>query len=317
MLKIAIQMDRLESLYIKWDTTLELARVAIEKGFEVFHYEPKALRLDVNSDEVIVTATGYDLIYTEGEQMPWKRGEAKEANLSNFNIIFMRQDPPFDLAYITATHFLEHLQNKVRIINNPVSVRNSPEKLLVTHFPHLMPPTLITRDINAIQKFRQKHGKIILKPLFNCSGRSIFCIKKDDGNFLSIWETISSLNNEPWIVQRYLPVERCGDKRVVLLNGEPIGCFNRKPVKGDIRGNLRIGATKESTTLTKHDKYICETLKPVLRDQGLYLVGIDIIGNYLTEINVTSPTGFVFCDVLEGRIGKARMAEQFWNMLLA
>jgi glutathione synthase len=204
----------------------------------------------------------------------------------------------------------------VRVVNDPVSVRNAPEKLLTAHFPQLMPPTLVTRDHKAICEFRVRHGDIIFKPLFGYAGYGIFLIRADDGNLHSLLETMGAISPEPWMVQKYLPaINTSGDKRIVLLDGEPVGIYTRIPAKGDVRGNGRVGATLRRTKLTARDREICRTLAPIFHKQGLFLVGIDVIGDYLTEINVTSPTGLVVADRLEGRKGKHTIAEKFWDLL--
>jgi len=315
-LKVAIQMDPLERLFKPADSTLYLAQAAAKRGYELFHYEPQHLRMEVGKRGLDITARGRALEFPGPEQQSVRYGAPKTHNLENFDIILMRQDPPFDLAYIAATHVLEHLKDKVRITNDPVSVRNAPEKLLCTHFPQLMPPTIITRDHAAICAFLAKHGDVIFKPLFGFAGYGIFRLRENDGNLHALLEVMSAHNSEPWLVQKYLSaITTVGDKRIVMLDGEPVGCFTRIPAKDDIRGNMRVGAKPKPAKLTKRDREICQTLAPLFRKQGLFLVGIDVIGDYLTEINVTSPTGLVIADRLEGRKGKDRIAERFWDQL--
>ena len=316
-LKVAIQMDALEKLNKPADTTLYIAQAAARRSYELFHYEPQHLHFETVKGKCVITARGHALKFKSGEQASAYLGAEKTRNLADFDIILMRQDPPFDLAYIAATHILDHLKDKVMIVNDPVAVRNAPEKLLVTHFPQLMPPTIITRDFEAIADFRDRHGDVIFKPLFGYAGYGIFRLNKNDGNLPALLETMASLNPEPWQVQKYLPAIRtAGDKRIVLLDGEPVGCFTRIPLKNDDRGNMRVGGKPIAAKFTARDKEICRTLGPVFKKQGLYLVGIDVIGDYLTEINVTSPTGLVIADRLEKRKGKATIAEKFWDGLI-
>ena len=315
-IRIAFQMDALSRLYKPLDSTLELARVVAEQGHDLFHYEPAQIRMNVTDGGVRITALGHRLVYTKGADDPWSLGEQSLQNLSDFDVILMRQDPPFDMAYITATHMLELLKGKTRVINDPVGVRNAPEKLLITHVPHLMPPTLITRDRAAIEEFRAKYKDIIIKPLHGFAGHGIFHLREGDDNLPGLLETMGSMNNEPWMVQKYLPVTTLGDKRIVMLDGEPVGIFRCMPASGDVRGNMRVGGRAEKAPMTARDRMICETLKPILRERGLFLCGLDVIGDYLTEINVTSPTGLIVADQLEGRTGNDRIAEQFWRWVL-
>ena len=212
---------------------------------------------------------------------------------------------------------LEQLPKKVRVINDPAGVRNAPEKILVTHFPHLMPPTLITRDYRAVQDFRDEHKDIIIKPLYGHAGHGIFHLRAGDDNLPALVETLTSASTEPWITQKYLPVHEFGDKRIILLDGVSAGGVCRMPAANDMRGTLRTGAKAERLNFTKRDLEICEALGPTLRERGLFLTGIDVIGDYLTEINVTSPTGLIIADKLEGRNGKERIAEQFWRKVFA
>jgi glutathione synthase len=313
--RVALQMDPLVRLNPKTDSTLELARAAAQRGYELFYYTPDQLRLDISQSGARVTAYGQLLHFQDKAEPFWAQGTPEIKDLSEFDFILMRQEPPFDLAYITATHVLEHLQGKVKIINDPVGVRNSPEKLLATHFPHLMPPTLITRDRHAIEEFRKAYGEIILKPLHGFAGHGIFHIKLDDSNLPALLETIGAMNSEPWMIQKYLPeIHKAGDKRIILLDGNPVGCFTRLPASGDARGNMRVGGSAVAAPLTERDRDICTAVRSELCKRGLFLVGLDVIGDYLTEINVTCPTGLVVSDRLEGRKGKERIAEKFWDL---
>jgi glutathione synthase len=206
-------------------------------------------------------------------------------------VVLMRQDPPFDMAYITATHLLEHIHPKTLVVNNPAAVRNAPEKLLVTHFPALMPPTMIAWDIGAIKEFRARHRDIIVKPLFGNGGIGVFRIKPDDENLGSLLDMFFGASREPLMIQRYEPAVRLGDKRIILIDGEPLGALNRVPAVGDSRSNMHAGGKPEATTLTAREREICAAIGPTLKKEGLLFTGIDVIGDYLTEINVTSPTG--------------------------
>ena len=314
--RIAIQMDQLTELNKKTDSTLALAEAAAERGFDIFHYEPQHLCLNLSGKDASVTARGHKLGFLDRNQESAFISQPETIELSSFDVILMRQDPPFDLAYIATTHILDHLKDKVRVVNNPEAVRNAPEKLLSTHFPELMPPTLITRDKQAILDFASHHGDVVFKPLFGYAGYGIFRLAAHDGNFNALLEMMASINPEPWMVQKYVKaIQTAGDKRIILLNGEPKGCFTRIPGKEDIRGNMRVGGQPQKTKFTKRDGEICEKLGPLMKAQGLYFVGIDVIGDYLTEINVTSPTGLVMADLIEGRKGRQSLAHLFWKGL--
>jgi glutathione synthase len=240
-------------------------------------------------------------------------GEAQTVALTEFDVILMRQDPPFDMAYITATHVLEHVADKVLIVNDPAEVRNAPEKLFVTHFPDLMPPTLITSDKDAIVEFRARHKDVVVKPLFGNGGSGVFHLKPDDENLGALLETFTILYREPVIVQRYLPEIRQGDKRIILVEGNPVGAVSRIPQSGEARANFHAGGAAQKTTLTKREQEICAAIGPVLREKGLVFVGIDVIGDYLTEINVTSPTGIQEINRLDG----VRIERTLWDAIEA
>jgi glutathione synthase len=315
-LRVAIQMDALKNLNVAVDSTLCIALAAARRGYEIFHYEAPALRMDIDGKKTRVTAKGHTLKFKGAEQASAYCDKERIENMVDFDIILMRQDPPFDLAYISASHILEHVQHKVRILNDPSGTRNAPEKLFATLFPEFMPPTLITKDCEAVKDFRKRHNDIIVKHLHGFAGHGVFHVKPDDDNLPALLETLIERNNEPWMIQKYLPeIQTKGDKRIVMLDGDPVGVFTRIPAKGDLRGNMRVGAQPKKAPLTARDREICAALAPVLREQGLYLVGIDVIGDYLTEINVTSPTGLVVADRLAGRKGKDTIAEQFWDRL--
>jgi len=231
--------------------------------------------------------------------------------------VLMRQDPPFDMAYITATHMLEHIHRDngtgCLVVNNPVSVRNAPEKLLVTHFPELMPPTMVTWDVDAIRGFRATHKDIVVKPLFGNGGAGVFLIKHDDPNLNALLEMHFARSREPLMIQRYEPAVRSGDKRIILIDGEPAGAINRVPAAGEARSNMHVGGRPEKSGLTARDLEICRTIGPLLRQQGLIFVGIDVIGDYLTEINVTSPTGLQEVARFDG----TDLASQIWDVIEA
>ena len=286
-LAVAFQMDPMESINIDSDSTFVLALEAQARGHALYHYLPRALTL----------ADGR--LYAKARRLEVRRehgrhhtlGPVETLDLEGMDVILMRQDPPFDMAYITATHLLEHVRDTVLIVNDPVSVRNAPEKLIATRFPGVMPPTLITSDRAEIVAFRAKHGDIILKPLFGNGGAGVFRLTQEDENLNALLELFTQLYREPIMVQRYLPAVRQGDKRIVLIDGEAVGAVNRIPAAGEARANLHVGGRAVKTSLTAREREICAAIGPSLKEQGLIFVGIDVIGEHLTEINVTSPTG--------------------------
>ena len=295
-LAIAIQMDPIEGIDIDADSTFALALEAQRRGYALFHYLPP------------------DLVFKNGRLYAWARplqvrrergnhftlGGAELLDLATMDVVLMRQDPPFDMAYITATHLLEQLDPQTLVINDPASVRNAPEKLFVTQFEGLMPPTLITSNRQEIVAFRREHRDIIIKPLFGNGGAGVFHITEQDENLNALLELFTSLYREPVIVQRYIPEVRAGDKRIILVEGEPVGGVLRVPPPGEARANLHVGAKAMKTELTPRELEICAALGPTLREKGLLFVGIDVIGDYLTEINVTSPTGIQEIDRFNG-----------------
>jgi glutathione synthase len=238
-------------------------------------------------------------------------GEPELVDLSDMDVVLMRQDPPFDMAYITATHFLQHIHPRTLVVNNPVAVRNAPEKLYVTHFDGVMPPTLISSDMQAIKAFRDEHKDIILKPLFGNGGAGVFHLRPDDENLGSLLEMFTALSREPVIVQRYLPEVRQGDKRIILIDGRPAGAVNRVPAAGEARSNMHVGGRPEKSKLTKREHEICEIIGPHLKREGLIFVGIDVIGDYLTEINVTSPTGIQQINRYDG----VKLEAEIWDAI--
>jgi glutathione synthase len=286
-LQVAIQMDPIESININADSTFALALEAQKRGHKLYHYLPR--KLSFREGRVIARAR--TLIVRREIGRHFDLGEEQELDLRTMNVVLMRQDPPFDMAYITATHILEHIHPKTLVVNDPVHVRNAPEKLFVTHFEGVMPPTLISADVDEIRAFRRDHQDIIIKPLYGNGGAGVFHIRPDDENMGALLEMFTTTWREPVIVQRYVPEVRLGDKRIILVDGKAVGAINRVPAAGEARSNMHVGGRPEKTELTKREQEICDIIGPALRDRGLIFVGIDVIGNYLTEINVTSPTG--------------------------
>jgi len=305
-LKVAVQMDPIESISIDADSTFALMLEAQKRGHALWHYEVRhmALREGVKrqggrrEERLFARARGVTVQRVRGNHYSF--GEPELLDLASMDVVLMRQDPPFDMAYITATHMLEHIQPKTLVVNDPAAVRNAPEKLLVTHFPELMPPTMITWDLEAIRSFRLEHNDIIVKPLFGNGGAGVFRIKPDDENLASLLEMHFARSREPLMFQRYEPAVRQGDKRIILVDGEPVGVVNRVPAQGEARSNMHVGGRAEKAALTARDREICAAIGPTLREQGLIFVGIDVIGEWLTEINVTSPTGIQEIDRFDG-----------------
>jgi len=286
-LAVAIQMDPIETVNIDADSTFVLALEAQKRGHRLWHYLPKHLSFRDGA----VTAKARPLAVRREKGNHYALGDWEELDLRTMDVVLMRQDPPFDMAYITATHILDHIHPKTLVVNNPAEVRNAPEKPFVTHFDGLMPPTLITADMDRIRAFREEHGDIIVKPLFGNGGAGVFRIQPGDENLGSLVELFTQYSREPLIVQRYLPAVRQGDKRIILIDGAPAGAINRVPAQGEARSNMHVGGRPEKAELTARDKEICAAIGPELKRRGLIFVGIDVIGDVLTEINVTSPTG--------------------------
>jgi len=286
-LKIAVQMDPLHSIDITGDSTFALMLEAQARGHRLWHYEVPHMWLDGATLKARVKPVTVQNIHGAHHEF----GAEEVVDLATMDVVLMRQDPPFDMAYITATHLLEHIHPRTLVVNNPAAVRNAPEKLLVTHFPTLMPPTLVTWDRQSIRDFRALHQDIIVKPLFGNGGIGVFRIKPDDENLGSLLDMFFAASREPLMVQRYEPAVRLGDKRIILIDGEPLGAINRVPAEGDSRSNMHAGGRAEPTSLTAREREICAAIGPTLKAQGLLFTGIDVIGDYLTEINVTSPTG--------------------------
>jgi glutathione synthase len=286
-LKIAFQMDPIERIDIRGDSTFALLLEAQKRGHDVFYYTPGHLSL---RDGKLV-ATGHSLTVEDRPGEHYRLAHPRSVDLAGFDVVQLRQDPPFDMAYITTTHLLERIHPKTLVVNDPASVRNAPEKVFVLDFLDLMPPTLVTRSLDEIKAFRAKHKDIVVKPLYGNGGAAVFRIQAGDTNLNSLIELLGMTFREPIMVQRYLPEVRQGDKRIILVDGEIAGAINRVPAPDETRSNLHVGGTAQAATLTKRDREICARLAPELKKRGLIFVGIDVIGDSLTEINVTSPTG--------------------------
>lgn len=305
-LKIAIQMDPIEGVSVEADTTFDLALEAHGRGHELWIYQPQALAL--RDGRVSARARRVEALKrAQGEHV--RLAAPESLDLHSVDVALIRQDPPFDMAYITAAQILERLQPDVLVLNDPRAIRDAPEKLFVTEFPDLTPPTLITRDAAAVRDFRAEHGEVILKPLYGNGGAGVFRLAPEDGNFNALIELFERAFAEPFIVQKYLPEVRGGDKRIILLDGEAVGAINRVPAPGETRSNLHVGGRAEPVEMTARDQEICDRIGPELSRRGLVLVGVDVIGDWLTEINVTSPTG-----VQEiRRFGGADISALFWD----
>jgi glutathione synthase len=306
-LRVAIQMDPIEKIDINGDSSFMMALEAQARGHEVWHYLPSALMFE--SGALTARANRLEVRREQGNHFTF--GPRQTLELSTVDVVLMRQDPPFDMAYITATHLLEHIHPKTLVVNDPAAVRNAPEKLFVTLFPDLMPPTLITADRLAVAEFRDRHKDIIVKPLFGNGGAGVFHVKPEDENLSALLEMFTERSREPVMVQRYEPAVRQGDKRIILIEGEPVGGVLRVPAAGEARANMHVGGKPVKTTLTAREREICERIGPELRRQGQVFVGIDVIGDYLTEINVTSPTGIQEINRLDG----VRLEKTLWDAI--
>ncbi|HLZ76532.1 glutathione synthase [Phenylobacterium sp.] len=295
-LKVAVQMDPIEGINIGGDTTFLMMETAQNRGHSLFVYTPDTLAMEDGR----VFARGRDVTVQRVVGDHHAAAEARQTELTEFDVILLRQDPPFDMHYIDTTFFLQVVHPKTLVVNDPVEVRNAPEKLFVTEFPGLQPPTLITSDPLAIADFRARHGDIVLKPLNGKGGSGVTRHLKDDPNLGTLLELHAEIVREPVIVQKFLPAVTKGDKRILLVDGEPAGAINRVPQKGQIRSNMAVGGTPQPVELTARDREICAAIGPELRRRGLLFVGIDVIGDYLTEINVTSPTGAVALKTFSG-----------------
>jgi glutathione synthase len=306
-LTVAIQMDPIEKIDISGNSDFALALEAQNRGHALLYYGPRDLSF--RDGKVTAHVRPLNLRAVKGDH--FALGDAFVYDLSAADVVLMRQDPPFDMAYITATHILERIHPKTLVVNNPKEVRNAPEKLFVTEFAEFIPPTLITSDLREIRSFRDEHKDIIIKPLYGNGGAGVFRVKQDDENFGAIMEMFTQFYREPVIVQRYLPEVRKGDKRIILVDGEFVGAINRVPASGEARSNMHVGGRPEATELTAREKAICAAIGPALKERGLIFTGIDVIGDYMTEINVTSPTGIHEVK----RFGGADIAGLVWDAI--
>jgi glutathione synthase len=304
-LNVAVQMDPIARINIRGDSTFALLLEAQKRGHSLSYYTPD--KLSQNGEELV--APVQILSVRDDESDHFTLGEPRREALSVFDVVLLRQDPPFDLAYITSTHLLEALQPKTLVVNDPAGVRNAPEKLFVMNFPKLMPPTLISRDLDEINAFRDTHGAVVMKPLHGHGGAAVFRIMPQDMNFGSMFDMFSVTFKEPWVTQRFLPEVKHGDKRIILVDGEFAGAVNRVPAADDLRSNMVRGGAAKATDLTEREREICSALGPALRERGLLFVGIDVIDGYLTEINVTSPTGIRAV----ARLGGPDIAAMIWD----
>jgi glutathione synthase len=286
-LNVAVQMDPIERINIRGDSTFALLLEAQARGHRLSYYTPE--RMAMLQGHVFATVQPLAVRDQAGDH--FTLGPAERVELTAFDVILMRQDPPFDLAYISATHLLERIHPATLVVNDPAQVRNAPEKMFVNEFPQLMPPTLLTRDLAEIKAFRAEHGDIVMKPLYGHGGGAVFRLTRDDLNFGSLYDMFVTTFREPWVIQKFLPEVRDGDKRIILVDGEFAGAVNRVPAADDLRSNMVRGGLPKETELTAQEREICHALGPELRNRGLLFVGIDVIGGLLTEINVTSPTG--------------------------
>ena len=308
-MKIAFQMDPIGSVDINADSSFRLAEEAQARGHELFFYGPDQLAYQ----EGRITALGHDMKVQRVAGDPAVLGPEREVDLADFDVVWLRQDPPFDMHYITSTHLLDRLKRQTLVVNDPFWVRNYPEKLLVLDFPDLTPPTAIARDLRTIQAFREKHGDVIVKPLYGNGGAGVFLLYENDRNLSSLHELFTGFSREPLIVQKFLPDVSNGDKRVILVDGEPVGAINRVPAEGETRSNMHVGGRPEKIGLSERDLEICAAIGPLLKEKGQIFVGIDVIGDYLTEINVTSPTGIQELERFDG----VNIAGKIWDAIEA
>ena len=313
-MKIAAQMDDISSINIKTDSTFAILLEAQNRGHEIFYYLPSTLSFDSQTN--VLKGLVKKIKLKKEIKNHFEILEEKSENLTNFDVILVRQDPPFDMNYITSTYLLEKIKNKVLILNNPSEIRNCPEKLFVTEFADLTPPTLITSNLEEIKEFQQKNRDIILKPLYACGGEGIVLIKEKDVNLSSIFSLLIKTYQTPLIAQKFLPEIAQGDKRIILVNGKAVGGISRIAKEGDVRSNLHIGGRAEKLILSKRDAEICDKISPELKKRGLFLVGIDVIGDYLTEINVTSPTCIPELNELNNIKAEAIVMDEIENSII-
>ena len=304
-LKVAVQMDPLEDVNIDADSSFRIMEEAQARGHSLFYYTPD--KLSWRDGHVYAKGRSVEVRRERGNHMV--AGDMVEVDLADMDVVWLRQDPPFDMGYITTTHLLDFIQPSTLVVNDPTWVRNYPEKLLVLQFPHLTPPTLIARDLDTLRAFKEEHGDVILKPLYGNGGAGEFRLTEADRNLSSLHELFCGINREPLIMQKFLPAVSKGDKRVILVDGEPVGAINRVPAAGETRSNMHVGGRPEKVELTDRDREICAAIGPILREKGQVFVGIDVIGDWLTEINVTSPTGLQELERFDGTNVTAKIWE--------
>jgi len=308
-LNVAVQMDPIARINIRGDSTFALMLEAQKRGHELSYFTPDQLSL--RGEELVAPVQAVTVRDEAGNH--FTLGEPKRQPMSRFDVILLRQEPPFDIAYITSTHLLERIHPKTLVVNDPASVRNAPEKMFVLNFPQLMPPTLISRDLDEINSFRDEHGAVVMKPLHGHGGAAVFRVMPQDMNFGSLFDMFSVTFREPWVIQRFLPEVKHGDKRIILVDGEFAGAVNRVPAPDDLRSNMVRGGAAQATDLSEREREICATLGPALRERGLLFVGIDVIDGNLTEINVTCPTGIRAI----ARLGGPDVAAKIWDTIEA
>lgn len=306
-LNVAIQMDPIGPVNIDADSTFRIAEEAQARGHSLFYYTPDKLAYR----EGRVTARGWPLTVRREVGNHFTLGQETEVDLADFDVVWLRQDPPFDMGYITTTHLLDMIADTTLVVNDPFWVRNYPEKLLVLQFQDLTPPTMIARDLETLRAFRASHGDVILKPLYGNGGAGVFKLGQNDSNLASLHELFSGINREPLIMQKFLPAVSKGDKRIILVDGVAVGAINRIPAAGETRSNMHVGGRPEKVALTDRDREICDRIGPLLREKGQIFVGIDVIGDWLTEINVTSPTGIQELERFDG----TNIAEKIWQAI--
>lgn len=306
-LKVAVQMDPIHAIHITGDSTFAILLEAQARGHEVVYYTPEEMALDGQR----LMARGHDLKVRDVEGDHFELGERRHVDLSGMDVVLLRQDPPFDMHYITTTHLLERIHPQTLVVNDPANVRNCPEKIFVLDYQDLMPATMVTRSLEDVREFRARHGDIIIKPLYGNGGAGVFLLKSGDTNLNALVETFHALTREQFMVQEYRPEVRGGDKRIILIDGEIAGAINRVPSADDARSNMHVGGRAEAVELTERDKEICARLGPALQERGLIFTGIDVIGPYLTEINVTSPTGIREV----AKFGGADISAMIWDAI--
>jgi glutathione synthase len=306
-LTVAVQMDPIQRIKIAGDSTFAMLLEAQRRGHRLLHYTPD--RLSLRDGKVVAMAETLEVRDVEGDH--FTLGEPERVDLAGVDVVLLRQDPPFDMAYITTTHLLERIHPQTVVVNDPAHVRNAPEKIFVTQFPHLMPPTLISRDKGEIEEFRREHGEVVMKPLYGNGGAAVFKVSREDPNFGSLYDLFSVTFREPWVIQRFLPKITEGDKRIILVDGQAAGAINRVPALNDIRSNMVRGGAAKPTDLSAREREICETIGPALKRMGQIFVGIDVIDGNLTEINVTSPTGLRAIK----RLGGPDLSVSLWDAI--